>query len=102
MSFTEMVNGGNLGSKMTTISDSKSLSIHSGNISIEYNDNIQRKIKLPSSAIRILNTQAKYKYKQRDESIEIIISGLSLNNFISNTFSPHYYLSLYNYDFLVF
>lgn len=37
MSFTEMVNGGNLGSKMTTISDSKSLSIHSGNISIEYN-----------------------------------------------------------------
>ncbi len=51
----------------------------STNISIEYNDNIQRKIKMPTSAIRLLNTQSKYKYRQRDESIEITLSGPRLD-----------------------
>lgn len=51
----------------------------STNISIEYNDNIQRKIKMPTSAIRLLNTQSKYKYRQRDESIEITLSGSRLD-----------------------
>lgn len=51
----------------------------STNISIEYNENIQRKIKMPSSAIRILNTQSRYKYRQKDEYIEITVTGPRLN-----------------------